>query len=219
MRRPVHKLTWIQSKTLSRRNSFKTNSFTARITSVFCRSSKPALPSLDIPFNANFVQQPGTPQLQPLEFGAGFGDDLSIDQAAKFATDTVSSTVAVSTPDLIFSSLRSSLPFSASSALPFLSILQIVMRNLPRLLAWWLPLPPSLLLVAKHQVTCLNHPLWLPTRHQPNPALLSRLVTLKRPSPGPLQQNWSQDRPFYPQHVDRALSKCLFDAGHNLPYP
>ncbi|KAL0255337.1 hypothetical protein I308_100136 [Cryptococcus tetragattii IND107] len=75
-------------KTLSRRNSFKTNSFTARITSVFCRSSKPALPSLDIPFNANFVQQPGTPQLQPLEFGAGFGDDLSIDQAAKFATDT-----------------------------------------------------------------------------------------------------------------------------------
>lgn len=116
MRRPVYKLTWIQSKTLSKRNSFKTNSFTARITSVFRRSSKPALPSIDISFNANFVQQPATPQLQPLEFGAGFGDDLSIDQAAKFATDTISSTVAVSTPDLVFSSLRSSLPSSASSA-------------------------------------------------------------------------------------------------------
>ncbi|KIR53923.1 hypothetical protein I315_03540 [Cryptococcus gattii Ru294] len=103
-------------KTLSKRNSFKTNSFTARITSVFRRSSKPALPSIDIPFDANFVQQPATPQLQPLEFGAGFGDDLSIDQAAKFATDTASSTVAVSTPDLVFSSLRSSLPSSASSA-------------------------------------------------------------------------------------------------------
>ncbi|KAE8538464.1 hypothetical protein D1P53_004820 [Cryptococcus gattii VGV] len=103
-------------KTSSKRTSFKTNSFTARITSVFRRSSKPVLPSIDIPFNANVVQQPGTPQLQPLEFGAGFGDDLSIDQAAKFATDTVPSTVAVSTPDLVFSSLRSSLPFSASSA-------------------------------------------------------------------------------------------------------
>lgn len=116
MRRRVHKLTWIQSKTLSRRDSFKTNSFTARITSVFCHLSKPALPSIDIRLNANFVQQPATPRLQPLEFGAGFGDDLSIDQAAKFATDTVSSTVAVSTPDLVFSSLRSSLPFSVSSA-------------------------------------------------------------------------------------------------------
>ncbi|KIR59566.1 hypothetical protein I314_04555 [Cryptococcus bacillisporus CA1873] len=103
-------------KTLSRRDSFKTNSFTARITSAFRRSSKPALPNIDIPLNANFVQQPATPQLQPLEFGAGFGDDLSIDQAAEFATDTVSSTVAVSTPDLVFSSLCSSLLSSASSA-------------------------------------------------------------------------------------------------------
>lgn len=116
MRRRVHKLTWIQSKTLSRRDSFKTYSFTARIASAFCHLSKPALPSIDIRLNANFAQQPATPRLQPLEFGAGFGDDLSIDQAAKFATDTVSSTVAVSTPDLVFSSLRSSLPFSVSSA-------------------------------------------------------------------------------------------------------
>ncbi|KIR36570.1 hypothetical protein I352_01526 [Cryptococcus deuterogattii MMRL2647] len=103
-------------KSSSRRDSFKTNSFTARITGVFRRLSKPVLPSIDIPFDATFVQQPATPQLQPLEFGAGFGDDLSIDQAAKFATDTVSSTVAVSTPDLVFSSLCSSLPCSASSA-------------------------------------------------------------------------------------------------------
>lgn len=217
MRRPVYKLTWIQSKTLSKRNSFKTNSFTGRITSVFRRSSKPALPSIDIPFDANFVQQPATPQLQPLEFGAGFGDDLSIDQAAKFATDTASSTVAVCTPDLVFSSLRSSLPSSASSA-SSLSVYSTDSYEESSPAISLVVTPPTESSSGSQAPSNVSEPpLWRPTRHLPDPALLSRLVTLKRPSPGPLQQNWPQDHPFYPQHVDRALPKCLFDAGQTAP--
>lgn len=56
------------------------------------------------------------PQLRPLEFGGGFDGHSFIGQAAKSAADTVSSTVTVSTPDLVFSSLHSPFPSSASSA-------------------------------------------------------------------------------------------------------
>ncbi|UOH84525.1 hypothetical protein LQV05_001328 [Cryptococcus neoformans] len=106
----------IKSKTLSNRSLFKTNSFATRISSVFRRSSKPASLKIDIPCDSIFVQQPAMPQLQPLEFGGGFDGHSFIGQAARSAADTVSSTVTVSTPDLVFSSLHSPFPSSASSA-------------------------------------------------------------------------------------------------------
>ncbi|OWZ51633.1 hypothetical protein C356_02185 [Cryptococcus neoformans c45] len=106
----------IKSKTLSNRSLFKTNSFATRISSVFRRSFKPASLKIDIPCDSIFVQQPAMPQLRPLEFGGGFDGHSFIGQAAKSAADTVSSTVTVSTPDLVFSSLHSPFPSSASSA-------------------------------------------------------------------------------------------------------
>ncbi|OXG23916.1 hypothetical protein C361_02458 [Cryptococcus neoformans Tu259-1] len=106
----------IKSKALSNSSLFKTNSFATRISSVFRRSSKPASLKIDIPCNSIFVQQPAMPQLRALEFGGGFDGHSFIGQAAKSAADTVSSTVTVSTPDLVFSSLHSPFPSSASSA-------------------------------------------------------------------------------------------------------
>ncbi|OXL09376.1 hypothetical protein C348_02413 [Cryptococcus neoformans Gb118] len=106
----------IKSKALSNSSLFKTNSFATRISSVFRRSSKPASLKIDIPCNSIFVQQPAMPQLRPLEFGGGFDGHSFIGQAAKSAADTVSSTVTVSTLDLVFSSLHSPFPSSASSA-------------------------------------------------------------------------------------------------------
>ncbi|AAW46577.2 hypothetical protein CNL05580 [Cryptococcus deneoformans JEC21] len=105
----------IKSKASSNRISFKTNSFAARITSAFRRSSKPISLKIDIPSSSNFVQQPAKPHLQPLEFGGRFDDNPFIGQPAKFAADAVSSTVTISTPDLVFSSLRSPFPSSVSS--------------------------------------------------------------------------------------------------------
>ncbi|OXH37488.1 hypothetical protein J008_02170 [Cryptococcus neoformans] len=110
----------IKSKALSNRSLFKTNSFATRISSVFRRSSKPASLKIDIPCNSIFVQQPAMPQLRPLEFGGGFDGHSFIDQAAKSAADTVSSTITVSTPDLVFSSLHS--PFPSSSSASSLSV-------------------------------------------------------------------------------------------------
>ncbi|AGV14230.1 hypothetical protein, variant [Cryptococcus neoformans var. grubii H99] len=106
----------IKSKALSNSSLFKINSFATRISSVFRRSSKPASLKIDIPCNSIFVQQPAMPQLRPLEFGGGFDGHSFIGQAAKSAADTVSSTVTVSTLDLVFSSLHSPFPSSASSA-------------------------------------------------------------------------------------------------------